>query len=74
MPYGWEPAHVAAADDILAGAGEIEHGLATYAVATGDVVLLPAIVGVCTFRPHGAVSVLEIALPDVMTTMQPYDG
>ncbi|MGB9233628.1 MAG: type I phosphomannose isomerase catalytic subunit [Terriglobales bacterium] len=48
----------------IEGTGQIEHGGTTYAVAKGDVFLLPAVVGACTFRPHGAVSVLEIAIPD----------
>jgi mannose-6-phosphate isomerase len=48
----------------IEGAGQIEHGGVTYAVAKGDVFLLPAVVGACTFRPHGAVNVLEIAIPD----------
>jgi mannose-6-phosphate isomerase len=58
----------------IAGAGKVEHGLATCDIGTGDVVLLPAVVGACTFRPDGAVSVLEIALPEAMTTTQPTDG
>jgi mannose-6-phosphate isomerase len=48
----------------IEGAGQVEHGGATYAVAEGNVLLLPAVVGACTFRPHGAVNVLEIAIPD----------
>src|SRR5664279_1201194 len=46
------------------GAGQIEHGGATYAVGKGDVFVLPAAIGTCVFRPLGAVNVLEIALPD----------
>jgi len=46
------------------GAGQVEHGGATYAVAKGDVLLLPAVVGACAFRPSGVVSLLEIALPE----------
>jgi mannose-6-phosphate isomerase len=48
----------------LEGAGQVEHGGTTYAVAKGNVLLLPAVAGACTFRPHGAVNVLEIAIPD----------
>jgi mannose-6-phosphate isomerase len=48
----------------IEGAGQVEHGGVTYNVAKGDVFLLPAVVGACTFRPHGAVNVLEIAIPD----------
>jgi mannose-6-phosphate isomerase len=47
-----------------AGSGQIEHSGASYVVGKGDVWLLPAAVGTCTFRPHGAVSLLEIAIPD----------
>ena len=47
-----------------AGTGQIEHGGATYPVSKGDVWLLPAAIGLCAFQPHGAVSLLEIAIPD----------
>jgi mannose-6-phosphate isomerase len=46
------------------GAGQVEHLGANYAVGKGDVLLLPAVVGECTFHPHGAVTLLEIAVPD----------
>jgi mannose-6-phosphate isomerase len=48
----------------IEGSGEIEHGGASYAVGKGDVLLLPAVVGACDFRPSIAVSLLEIALPE----------
>jgi mannose-6-phosphate isomerase len=48
----------------IEGAGQVEHGDATYAVGKGDVLLLPAVVGACSFRPRGAVNLLEIALPN----------
>ncbi len=48
----------------IEGAGEIEHGDANYPVGRGDVVLLPAEVGACSFRPRNAVSLLEVALPE----------
>ncbi len=48
----------------IEGGGQVEHGGATYAVGKGDVLLLPAVVGECVFRPGSAVSVLEIALPE----------
>jgi mannose-6-phosphate isomerase len=48
----------------LEGAGEIEYERATFAAGRGDVVLLPAVIGTCAFRPRGAVSVLEIAIPE----------
>ena len=48
----------------IEGAGQLEHDGATYAAGRGDVWLLPAVPGACTFRPHGAASVLEIAIPE----------
>ena len=47
----------------LEGKGEIEHDDVVYAVGKGDVFILPAVVGVCTFWPGNAVNVLEIAIP-----------
>ena len=49
----------------VAGDGQLEHDGANYAVGKGDVLLLPALVGACFYRPRGAVSLLEIALPEV---------
>ena len=48
----------------IEGAGQVEHLGVNYAVGKGDVLLLPAVVGECTFRPHGAVTLLQIAVPD----------
>ncbi|MGA8184534.1 MAG: mannose-6-phosphate isomerase, partial [Terriglobia bacterium] len=48
----------------IEGAGQVEHGGATYEVGRGDVWLLPAVVGACAFRPRDTVSLLEIALPE----------
>jgi len=48
----------------IEGTGRVEHGGETYAAAKGDVLLLPAAVGVCAFRPGGAVTLLEVALPE----------
>jgi mannose-6-phosphate isomerase len=45
------------------GTAEIEHARETYAVRKGEVWLLPAIVGTCTLRPSGTVTLLEIAIP-----------
>jgi len=45
------------------GTGQVEHCGTAYAAGKGDVLLLPAVVGACTFQPHGRVSLLEIALP-----------
>jgi hypothetical protein len=48
----------------IEGAGQVEHLGANYAVGKDDVLLLPAGVGECTFHPHGAVTLLEIAVPE----------
>jgi mannose-6-phosphate isomerase len=48
----------------LAGAGQVEHDGANYAIGKGDVLLLPAGVGACLCRPHGAISLLEISLSE----------
>jgi mannose-6-phosphate isomerase len=48
----------------LEGTGLLEHGGETYAVGKGDVLLLPATVGACIFRPSGPVTLLEAALPE----------
>jgi mannose-6-phosphate isomerase len=46
------------------GQGQLEHQGATYAVGKGDVFLLPAVLGACVFQPLGAVTVLEIEIPE----------
>jgi mannose-6-phosphate isomerase len=46
------------------GTGQIGHGGETYAVRKGEVWLLPAVVGSCTFRPSTAIGLLEIAIPE----------
>jgi mannose-6-phosphate isomerase len=56
----------------IEGTGHIEHEGSTYAVAKGDVLLLPAVVGVCVFLPSSAVSLLEIGIPEI-TTIQRVD-
>ena len=48
----------------IEGAGQIEHSGATYRTGKGDVVLLPAMLGACTFQPRGPVNVLEIEIPE----------
>jgi mannose-6-phosphate isomerase len=48
----------------IAGDGKLEHNGANHAVGKGDVFLLPAIVGACLVRPHGAVGLFEISLPE----------
>jgi mannose-6-phosphate isomerase len=65
---GLSPFPVGAADlprvlVCVEGAGQIEHDGATYAIKRGEVWLLPAVVGICHFRPGNAVDLLEIACP-----------
>jgi mannose-6-phosphate isomerase len=48
------------------GKGQLEHDGAIYAVGKGDVLLLPAVVGTCSFEPRDAVSLLEIAVPETI--------
>jgi len=45
------------------GAGQLEHDGETYAVAKGEVWLLPAVVGVCVVRPIEPITLFEIAIP-----------
>jgi mannose-6-phosphate isomerase len=46
----------------IKGRGEVEHLGSLHEMETGDVLLLPAAVGVCLFRPHEGVTLLEIGL------------
>jgi mannose-6-phosphate isomerase len=48
----------------IEGTGQVQHGGAISAVGKGDVVLLPAVLGVCTFQPRGTATVLEIEIPE----------
>jgi mannose-6-phosphate isomerase len=49
----------------LAGDGALDHNGTSHPCGQGDVVLLPAAVGPCVYRPDGqAVSLLEVALPE----------
>ena len=48
----------------IEGAGKIEHGGGGYTVGKGEVWLIPAVAGVCSFQPSGTVTLLEIALPE----------
>jgi mannose-6-phosphate isomerase len=48
----------------IEGKGQVEHSGAAYEVGKGDVFLLPAVLGRCTFQPRGAVNVLEIEVPE----------
>ena len=46
------------------GEGELEYGGAGYPLGRGDVVLLPAEIGACVYRPRNAVTLLEVGLPE----------
>ena len=48
----------------IEGTGRVEHGSETYTAGKGDVLLLPAAIGACAFRPSGPVTLLEAALPE----------
>jgi mannose-6-phosphate isomerase len=48
----------------VAGAGQLVHDEVHYVFGKGDVLLLPAVVGVCVCRPDGAMIALEISLPE----------
>jgi mannose-6-phosphate isomerase len=68
---GDAPLRVGAADlprvlVCLSGKAELHHEGKTYLIAKGDVILLPAVVGTCSCIPQGAVSLLEVALPEVI--------
>jgi mannose-6-phosphate isomerase len=52
----------------IAGSGDLEQGGVDCKFAQGDVVFLPAVIGACLCRPHGAVTVLEISLPEISMT------
>lgn len=49
----------------LAGGGELENAGTRYAFGRGDVLLLPAVIGACSCRPHGVVCLLEISPPEI---------
>ncbi len=48
----------------IEGMGRIEHNDTIYSIGKGDILLLPAVVGVCTFKPQSEVTLLEIELPE----------
>ena len=47
----------------IEGSGQIVHDGIPYAFGKGDVWLLPAEAGECTFQPRGEITLLEIAIP-----------
>jgi mannose-6-phosphate isomerase len=65
---GAAPFVVGAADEprvlvCLEGVGNLQHGGAEFTMEKGAVVLLPAAVGECRFRPARSVTLLDIAVP-----------
>ena len=46
------------------GAGWVEYDGKDFAMKKGTVMLLPAAVGACRFRPDGSITLLEIAMPE----------
>jgi len=46
------------------GDGKIEFNNTDYTIGKGGIFFLPAVVGVCTFKPQSAVTLLEIELPE----------
>jgi mannose-6-phosphate isomerase len=66
---GAAPFAVGAADEprvlvCLDGIGNIEYNGADFTMEKGAVMLLPAAVGACRFRPEGPVTLLDIAVPN----------
>jgi mannose-6-phosphate isomerase len=66
---GQSPFNVGAIDTprvlvCIEGNGELEHDGMMYEVGRGDVLLLPAVAGVCAFHPESSVTILEIAIPE----------
>lgn len=48
----------------VAGSATVTHGNNEYRLRLGDPLMLPADVGICDCRPHGAVTILECGLPE----------
>jgi mannose-6-phosphate isomerase len=54
----------------IEGSGRIEACGSAFSVNKGEVWLLPAVAGACKFHPNNAVTLLEIALPELSETGQ----
>ncbi len=52
----------------IAGEGQLEYAGTKYSFRKGDVLLLPAVVGACLCQPQGAITVLEVSLPEDIIT------
>ena len=62
--YGWSRGCAARTGMHRAARDRSNTSGETYAVRKGEVWLLPAVVGACTFRPSSEVNLLEIAIPE----------
>jgi mannose-6-phosphate isomerase len=49
----------------IEGAGQVERDGAIYLLGKGEVMLLPAVLGACDYRPRGHVCLLEVGLPAI---------
>ena len=49
----------------LQGRGALDYAGTSYPFTEGDVLLLPAVVGACSCRPNGTVTMLDISLPEI---------
>lgn len=47
----------------IEGGGQVKHDAIDHSIDKGDVMLLPAVVGVCLCQPRTCISLLEISLP-----------
>lgn len=50
----------------IGGGGVVEHGGSDFTVEKGGVILLPAELGLCWFRPGGFVELLELGVPETV--------
>jgi mannose-6-phosphate isomerase len=50
----------------IAGDGRLEHDGVPYAIGRGDVLLLPAALGVCSCSSSSTITLLELSLPEVL--------
>ncbi len=55
----------------VAGKGAVEYGGKAYPMKRGGVTVLPAALGACRFVPDGAVTLLDISMPDVNAIPEP---
>ena len=58
----------------IAGEGELEHSGTNYPVGRGDVVLLPAEVGACSYRPRNASQLAGSRTAGIVPVGQDRDG